>query len=300
MLIIKDAKLLSGQKEVVRHILIKDGKIFSITKKLSKVTQEQIIDAQHNFVIPGMIDCHVHLRDMELAHKEDFLTGTKAAAAGGVTTVLDMPNSKPQTITAAALEQKRAVAKKAIVNYGFHFGCTPQFDPEEIKKAKNVASTKLFMNPSTGNMCIEDGLLINKIFQYSRMMCVHAEDEKVPVAVEYANKTKKRLYLCHLSLKSEVEFLKKNKTKNIFAEVCPHHLFLTNDDVQRLKGFGMMKPNLRRKEDQEALWKAIHNGIIDTIGSDHAPHTKEEKMQDIACCPFGVPGLETTLPLLLN
>ena len=108
MLIIKDAKLLSGQKEVVRHILIKDGKIFSITKKLSKVTQEQIIDAQHNFVIPGMIDCHVHLRDMELAHKEDFLTGTKAAAAGGVTTVLDMPNSKPQTITAAALEQKRA------------------------------------------------------------------------------------------------------------------------------------------------------------------------------------------------
>ncbi|MBS3128178.1 dihydroorotase family protein [Candidatus Woesearchaeota archaeon] len=302
MLVVKNAKLIVQGKPVLRHILIENGKIHNIVKSLPD-KKIRIVDAQKNFVIPGMIDCHVHLRDMNLFHKEDFLTGTKAAAAGGVTTVLDMPNSDPQTITLHALAQKRIVAKKAIVNYGFHFGCTPESDHHELKKVKNIASTKVYMNASTGNMGIEDTTLIKIIFENSRMLSVHAESEKVPVALSLAKKTKKRVYLCHLSLQEEVEYVRTYKKKypqqEVFAEVCPHHLFLTEKDVQHLKGLGMMKPSLKTKQDQDALWKGIYDGTIDTIGSDHAPHTLSEK-NDIACCPFGVPGLETTLPLLLD
>jgi dihydroorotase len=300
MIILKNATLILKEKPVKRHISLLRGKIHKISKSLPQtVSKAQIIDLKGKYVLPGIIDAHTHLRDMGLKHKEDFRTATRAAAAGGITTVFDMPNGKPLTITASALKEKRAAAKKkAIVNYGFHFGSFPGFDTKEITKVKNVASTKIFMNLSTGKTCIEDSKLILDIFRKSRMIMVHAEEEKVHEAIKYAKKTKKKLYLCHLSLKSEIDYVRKHKTKKIFAEVTPHHLFLTQKDVKRLKSFGLMKPNLRTKKDQTALWKAISDGTIDTIGSDHAPHTKKEKQKKEP--PFGVPGLETTLPLMLD
>ena len=295
-LLIKNAKLISNGVDVIRNILIENG----VIKKIGSgfMIADEIIDAEENYVIPGMIDCHVHFREPGLSHKEDWKTGSVAAVKGGITTVIDMPNTKPPTFSVKELNKKRKLAKKSIINHGFHFGASADNNIDEIKKAKNVASTKVFMNNSTGNLLIKDLKLIEEIFKVSRVVATHAEGKQVEEAVGLANKTNKRLYLCHLSLKSEIDFLKKNKTTNVFCEVTPHHLFLTNDDFKKKKGFAKMLPTLKHKKDQKALWDAIGYGLIDTIGTDHAPHTKEEKKAKNF--PAGIPGCETVLPLLLD
>lgn len=295
-LLIKNCRLIKNSKDVFRNIFIKNGKIASITAKKPKADKE--IDAKNNYVLPGIIDPHVHFREPGLVHKEDLFTGSVAAAAGGITTFLDMPNTKPPTITAELLKQKRNLAAKSVVNYGFHFGAAVD-NLDEIMKVRNmVASTKLFMNISTGKMMIEDRNLIEDVFEVSRIVSVHAEKEKVAEAVAYAKKTKTKLYLCHISLKDEIDFLRKVKNSRIFVEVTPHHLFLTKADVKKLKSFAEMKPSLKTKKDQNSLWKAIDDGIVDTIGTDHAPHTKQEKKKKDY--PSGVPGCETALALMLN
>jgi dihydroorotase len=296
-LLIKNAKLLSNGLEVVRNILIEDGKIKSISSGL--MIADEIIDAEENYVIPGMIDCHVHFREPGLSHKEDWSTASYASAKGGVTTVIDMPNTIPPTFTLKDLEDKRRIAReKSIVNFGFYFGASSEDNTEEIRKAENVAGTKIYMNNTTGSLLIENLELIEKMFRQSRIAATHAEQKQLEQAVEIAKKTNKRLYLCHLSLKSEVDYLKENKTSNIFCEVTPHHLFLTEDDFKKQKGFAKMLPSLKTKADQKALWEAIDYGVIDSIGTDHAPHTKEEKESDKS--PSGIPGVETVLPLLFD
>jgi len=294
-LLIENCRLVTNDRDVFRNILVKNGKINAITTK--KPRAGKVIDAKNNYVLPGIIDPHVHFREPGMTHKEDFFTGSVAAAAGGITTILDMPNTNPPTTTAKLLKQKKELAEKSIVNYGFHFGAAVD-NLAEIRKVRDrVASTKLFMNLSTGKMMIEDRSLIGHIFENSKIVSVHAEKEKVAEAVAYAKKTGTRLYLCHISLKDEIDFLRKAKNRNIFAEVTPHHLFLTKDDAKKLKSFAEMKPDLKAKEDQDALWKAIEDGVIDTIGTDHAPHTVEEKKKDF---PSGVPGCETALALMLD
>jgi dihydroorotase len=289
---ILNCRLIMKGRQVLKNILINEGKIAKIDNQVHEA--EKHIDARGKFVIPGVIDPHIHARDFQLSNKETIFSASKAAAAGGVTTFLDMPNTKPAVVTLELLKKRRELAKKSIVNYGFHFG--GNFD------AKGSAGNKLFMNVSTGKMIVEDKKETEKFFRNSRMLSVHAEEEKVKEAVMLAKKYNTRLYLCHISLKSEIDFLKeaikKKKTKNIFIEVTPHHLFLTKIDEKRLGSLGMMKPPLRTKKDQEELWRAIKTGLIDTVGSDHAPHTKKEKKTKNP--PFGVPGLETTLPLLLD
>src|SRR3989339_1212426 len=140
-------------------------------------------------VLPGMIDCHVHCREPGLTQKEDFLTASKAAAAGGVTTMLDMPNTKPATTTVELLNQKRELAKKSIVNYGFHFGCTKD-NLEEIKKAEDIASVKVYMNETTGDLMMNDDAALENIFRASKRIAVHAENEKVQKALDIFNKVK--------------------------------------------------------------------------------------------------------------
>jgi dihydroorotase len=293
---IKNCKLVSNGEDVFRNIYIKKGKIARITTE--DISAKEMIDADFNYVLPGMIDSHVHFRDFELGYKEDFFTGSCAAAAGGITTVLDMPNTKPPVINEESLRLRRDVAKQSIVNYGFHFGSVRDNNVDEIRKAKGVASTKLFMNISTGNMLIEDRSLIEDIFNSSRMVVVHASEDKVEEAVFHSKESGKKLYLCHISLKSEIDFLRENKSENIFVEVTPHHLFLTEKDVKKLKSFGKMMPPLRKKKDKDSLWDGIDDGTVDTIGTDHAPHTiKEKKSKNF---PVGVPGCETVLPLLLD
>ena len=294
-IIIKNSKLVLADRIIEAGIAIDDGKIVDIAKDTNLPTADKIIDARGNFVLPGLIDSHVHLREPGLVYKEDFLTGTMAAAAGGVTTVLDMPNNKPPILTLEDLENKRKLAEKCIVDYGFHFGSSKD-NLEEIKKVKNIASVKVFMNISTGKLLIDDDSILEEIFRSSRVITVHAEEEKIEKAINVSKKYGNRLYLCHITKKEWLGYLEKNKTSDIFIEVTPHHLFLSKKDDT--SGLTKVYPQLESEDDQKALWRGIEKGIVDTIGSDHAPHLLEEKKSDNP--PGGVPGLETMLPLLLN
>ena len=294
-MLIKNGKVCQDGILSKKNILIKNGRIAKITSHDLKA--EKTIDAKNNIIIPGLIDSHVHFREPGATHKEDFLTGSMAAAAGGITTILDMPNNNPPTTDIQQLEEKRKLAKKSIVNYGFHFGSTDD-NLAEIRKAKNIASVKLYMDYTTGDMKLSDYNALKNIFSSNRMIAVHAEDENVKKAVEMIKTTKNILYICHTSSKKELQYAKNSKNSRVFVEVCPHHLFLTNNDIKKLGNFGEMKPNLKTKADQKALWAGINDNKVDTIATDHAPHTREEKMQ--ANYPYGVPGCETMLPLLLS
>ncbi|MCK5283436.1 MAG: amidohydrolase family protein [Nanoarchaeota archaeon] len=294
MILLKNGLAYIDKKILKKDILISKAKINKIADKISINKKIEVIDCSGKLILPGIIDPHVHFREPGLTHKEDFLSGSKAAAAGGITTVLDMPNNKPPILTSKDLKKKRELAKKSLVNYGFHFGSSTD-NINEIKKAKNIASTKIFMNWSTGSMKIDDEKKLEHIFKNSRIVAVHAEEDKVKQAVNLAKKTKKKLYLCHISSKKEIEFLQKNKENNIFIEVTPHHLYLTE---KKNNPFLSVRPCLKTKEDNEALWQAINSGLVDTIGTDHAPHTIKEKESDNP--PSGMPGEETLLPLMLD
>jgi len=299
-IIIKNCKILVNGKEFVKQIVVNDGKISKITSMDYNIITEKetkVIDAQGMYAIPGVIDPHVHFREPGMEHKEDFFTGGKAAVKGGVTTIIDMPNTIPPTIDVEALDNKRELAKKCVANYGFHFGASVDDNVEEIKKVTNVASTKVFMNVSTGKMLVENNMLLEKIFEASKLVSVHAEGEMVAKAIGINKKVGHGLYLCHISQKSEVDEIRKakeDKEHPVYMEVTPHHLFLTEKDTDK---YVTMKPGLKSQEDQDELWKAIADGVVDTIGTDHAPHTKEEKDEKET---YGVPGVETELPLLLN
>lgn len=308
MLLIKNAKIiLSEDKEVITSILIGDsGKILEIDENIEMENLEslEVIDVKENYVIPGVIDAHTHMRDPGLCYKEDFITGSKACAKGGVTTFIDMPNTVPNTITEVSLKEKKANSlNRSYVDYGFHFGGSRSDNSGEISKViDDVASTKIFLNMSTGDMLVEDSKIVENIFNASRIVSVHAEEDKVDTAIEFAKKTGKPLYLCHLSKASEVSSLEKAKKEGIkiYGEVTPHHLFLSNIDRERTEENKMllnMKPDLKTKEDCNALWEGIKNGVIDTIGTDHAPHTLEEKMSKVM---FGIPGIENSLELMLS
>ncbi|MBS3104898.1 amidohydrolase family protein [Candidatus Woesearchaeota archaeon] len=297
-LLIKNCRILAKDRIFVKNILIKNGKIAKITNKEPK--SDKIIDAKSNFALPGLIDCHVHFREPGLTHKEDFLTGSMAAAKGGITTILDMPNTIPPTTTLDALEEKRKFAAKSIVNYGFNFGSTTE-NIADIKKAKNIAAVKLYMSYTTGDLIIRDFEAISDIFKASRTTIVHAENDFVKDAVEILikNKIRNHVHFAHVSSEKELQYAKSNKIKKqISVEVTPHHLFMDSKDLQSLGAFAEMKPGLKTEHDQKALWDGIANGNVDTIASDHAPHLKEEKEK--ANYPFGVPGVETMLPLLLD
>ncbi len=312
MLLIKNARLLENGMPVAKNILIDKGSIVKFINPSEKIQRfDQMIDAKGNYILPGLIDAHVHLREPGMERKEDFLTGSRAAAAGGVTTFIDMPNTKPPTLTLKDLAEKRARAKKSIVDYGFHFGSSTD-NIAEIKKAwkgkngnktnaANIASTKVFMNVSTGKMLIEDENILEQIFLNSKLIMAHAESEKVMKAVEISNCANRRLHLAHISDASEMDFIKRTKQASRYTvEVTPHHLFLTDKFFRQKKGFAKMFPSLKTEKDRKELWNGIYNGFVDTIGTDHAPHTIEEKSVPVEQAPGGVPGLETMLPLLLD
>ncbi len=297
-LLLKNCRILVKDKVYSKNILIKKDKISKITNKEPK--SDEIIDVKGNFVLPGLIDVHVHMREPGLTQKEDFLTGSMAAAKGGVTTILDMPNTIPPTTTVAALVEKRKLAAKSIVNYGFNFGATLD-NISDIRKAKNIAAVKIYMDMTTGAMKLEDYGAIAEIFKASKLTIIHAEDINVKTAVDIflRNKIKNKLHVAHVSSAKELEYAKQNKIRNqISVEVTPHHLFMAEKDIQILGAFAEMKPRLKTEQDQKALWNGIKNGLVDVISTDHAPHLKEEK--EMANYPFGVPGLETMLPLLLD
>lgn len=254
--------------------------------------------------LPGLIDSHVHLREPGATQKEDFETGTKAAIAGGYTAVLDMPNNPIPTVTPEALQEKMDLAKGRIyADVGFHFGASPGSVQYFTEVQDKVFGLKLYMNHTTGELLIEDEKVLEQVFSSwtkQKPILVHAEGETLEKAINLAKKFGNKLHICHVSLEEEVGLIKAAKEGGlqVSSEVTCHHLFLTEEDAKRLGPFGIMRPPLRSKEDQAALWEGVNDGTIDMIGSDHAPHTKEEKSGEKPA--FGVPGLETTLPLLLT
>ncbi|OEJ14614.1 dihydroorotase [Brachyspira hampsonii] len=303
-MIIKNAKIPNNEKIV--SIIIENGKIKTIDSDNSfeKYKSDNIIDANFNYVLSGIIDPHTHMRDPGLTHKEDFNSGSKACARGGITVFLDMPNTVPNTISRENIIFKKSMMiGKSYVDYGFHFGGSKADNSNDIKNIINdAASTKIFFNASTGNMLVEDDKILEKLFEVSKIVTVHAEDKMVDKAIKIAKNTNTPLYLCHLSLESEIESLKKAKDSGmiIYGEVTPHHLFLNTEDVNkndRNKMLLRMKPELREKSDNKALWKAISDGTIDTIGTDHAPHLISEKLEKLT---FGVPSVEHSLELMLK
>ncbi|MCL5438866.1 MAG: amidohydrolase family protein [Patescibacteria group bacterium] len=255
-------------------------------------------------VLPGLIDPHVHLRDPGQTKKEDFYTGTCAALAGGFTTILDMPNNKIPITSSVILNKKILIAQKKIISdVGFYFGSLGDNLNEFARVKDKVFGLKLYLNQTTGNFLIDKKNLENIFKAWTEIIpkkpiLVHAEERSVRDIIEIIQKIKHTVHICHISLKSELKQIIKAKKENlpITCGVTPHHLFLTEKDEKVLGPFGRMKPPLATRKDQDFLWKNL--SFIDVVESDHAPHTIEEKKSKNP--PFGVPGVETTLPLLLT
>lgn len=261
-------------------------------------------------ILPGLIDPHVHLREPGQTYKEDFYTGTSAALAGGFTTILDMPNNKTPIATLSKLNEKIKIARKKITcDVGFYFSSLGN-NVNEFQRVKNkVLGLKLYLNETTGNLLIDrerlesiftawsTSLHSNRLY-VQKPILAHAEDDMLGTVIKLVKKLGNKVHVCHIATASDLKQIIKAREKKlpITCGVTPHHLFLTETDVKRLGPFGKMKPPLQSRKDQNFLWKNLK--FIDVIESDHAPHTIEEKGGDVV--PFGVPGLETTLPLLLT
>ncbi len=253
---------------------------------------------------PGFIDIHVHLREPGATHKEDFYTGSRAAVAGGFTYILDMPNNPEPTISKIRLEEKIELSKKAICDIGFHFG-TDGKNMDEFEQAwenPNVFGLKIYCNHTTGDMLIEDHELLGNVFKAwnsLKPILVHAEGKELITVLQFADKYKRRLHVCHVSQGIEVDMIRlaKMRGQKVTAGVTPHHLFFYDiPNYEKLGNYAVVKPAIKTREDQAALWNGIKDGTIDIVETDHAPHTREEKEKENPA--FGMPGLETALGLM--
>jgi carbamoyl-phosphate synthase/aspartate carbamoyltransferase/dihydroorotase len=252
--------------------------------------------------LPGMIDAHVHLRAPGEEQKEDLTTGTAAALAGGVTTVLDMPNTKPPIVDAASLGRKRDLAARgALCDIGFYVGASRDNVSGAASLAPEVAGLKVYLDQTHGPLRVRDLATLLAHFRswpVDRPIAVHAEGLSTAIAIGLATSLARRLHVCHVSLAEEIALIRAAKERGaaVTCEVTPHHLFLTDADARRLGPYGDVRPRLATKTDQSALWENLDS--VDCIATDHAPHTRAEKDGDRP--PPGLPGLETMLSLLLT
>jgi dihydroorotase len=258
----------------------------------------------HTIRIPGMLDPHVHLRSMDWSHKGTFASETAAALAGGYWAVLDMPNTSPPTIDRPALDRKLAeIDWQAVCDWGVYFGASQAGNWHEYAGVTDdVCGLKMYNNATTGTLLLDNQAARTPHYQHwpdGKPIAVHAEGETVLDILALVRDYHKQTHFCHISAAEEIGYLTeaKNEGLPVTIGVCPHHLYLTQDDLGHLGTLGLMKPELKTHADQQALWKAIADGVVDVIESDHAPHTLEEKQRDTPT--YGVPGLETTLPLML-
>lgn len=251
--------------------------------------------------LPGLIDIHVHLRDPGQTEKEDFRTGTEAALAGGFTTICDMPNNKEPIFIYERLMDKIERAKKTTqCAIYFYFGSLGDNVSEFEKIYSHVVGLKLYLDNTTGGFILNTEKLksVYDAWKSEKPILLHCENEHIKALIDIVRITKKKTHICHIHSRIVLDAIiaAKNEGLPITCGVTPHHLFLTKEDEKRLGPFGLMKPPLPTRENNEYLWSHLAN--IDVIESDHAPHTIAEKKS--ARPPFGVPGLETTVPLLLN
>ncbi|CAN5425691.1 dihydroorotase [soil metagenome] len=273
--------------------------------------------------LPGLIDAHVHLREPGYEHKEDFYSGTVAALAGGVTTVLDMPNTQPPTATPELLQDKaRRAAAKAVCDVGIFAGATNTEVDAYLPVAQMACGLKIYVSDTFGSLRIDDLGLLHRLFRtwgekaaqvgYRAAnhphglgpVAVHAEELMLPVCLALSNLYDVPLHIVHVTRRSEIELIRRAKARNyrVTCEVTPHHLFLSTEDLPRLGALGDMRPRLATPDDVAALWENLET--IDIFATDHAPHTLAEKgigaATPPAAPPPGVPGVETMLPLLLT
>jgi dihydroorotase len=338
--VLTNAKAYLNKEVVDCSIAIENGKIFKIGKETQMPNADEKINLRNMLVLPGLIDVHVHLRDEEKAYKEDFYTGTAAAAVGGMTTVLDMPNNTPVTMSPETLKNRMQIAeRRVIVNVGFYSEFPNDLGSVAGIVAQGAVGFKLFMTHQVGGLNIDDDKALQEAFtavgESGVPVAVHAEDKALLTANEArlkrANRhdataflkahservelkaverllaisaqTGARLHFCHMTteegLKAVVEA--KKSGRNVTCEVTPQHLLLSNADFERCGLMLTMMPPLRGKNHVVALWKGVADGWVDVLGSDHAPHALSEKSAgSVWDVKVGVPGLETTLPLMLT
>ncbi|SNR53422.1 dihydroorotase [Lutibacter flavus] len=339
--LIKNAQIVNEGQIFEGDVLI-DGEFIvdidiSISSKSSNTT---VIDAEGKFLIPGAIDDQVHFREPGLTHKATIETESRAAVAGGITSFIEMPNTSPQATTQELLEEKFGRASKtSYANYSFMFGGTND-NLEELLKTnpKNVAGIKLFLGSSTGNMLVDDEVVLEKIFSSTKMLiAVHCEDEAtikknletylkeygddIPIelhpkirseeacylssskAIELAKKTGARLHVFHISTEKETKLFSNKlpiEKKQITAEVCVHHLLFDERDYKTKGTLIKWNPAVKTEQDKEGLWKALLDDRIDVIATDHAPHTLEEKKQVYTKAPSGGPLVQHAIPAMLK
>jgi dihydroorotase len=252
--------------------------------------------------LPGLIDVHVHLREPGGEEKEDIASGSAAALSGGVTMLLDMPNTYPPIVDEAAFALKQQLAgEKALCDVGFYVGATETNAQEAAGLAGRAVGLKVYLDNTYGPLRMRNLAALLSHFRAwpaGRPIAVHAEGLSAAIAIGLARSFGQRLHLCHVSLAGEIALVRAAKRSGaaVTCEVTPHHLFLAEADAQRLGPYGAMKPPLATEADQAALWANLD--VVDCIATDHAPHTRAEKEGDAP--PPGVPGLETMLPLLLT
>ena len=328
-ILIKNAKIVNEGIIFEGDVLIENEFIIQVEKNISPKSSDcKIIDAEGNYLIPGMIDDQVHFREPGLTHKGDIASESRAAIAGGITSYIEQPNTVPNAVTQELLEQKYQIAaQSSYANYSFMMGATND-NLEEVLKTnpKNVAGIKIFLGSSTGNMLVDNEAVLEKIFSSTKMLiAVHCEDETtiknnlekykaeygndIPMefhhlirseeacyissskAVALAQKTGARLHIFHVSTAKETTLFSHIpvEDKQITAEVCIHHLFFTNDDYAKKGTLIKWNPAVKTQADKDALWKALLDDRIDVIATDHAPHTLEEKRNPYTTAPSGGP-----------
>jgi len=330
-LLIRNARLARPDGSIFEGDLLCDnGVIERIAPQISS-SADETLNAEGMLLLPGVIDPQVHFREPGKEYKEDLGSGSRAAVKGGVTSFLEMPNTDPPTVSQAALDDKlRRAADKCVANYGFFIGATPN-NLDTVNHAAPVCGIKIFMGSSTGSLLVDKRDDLERIFANgTRLIAVHAEDEArirarreqfkhrtdvavhseirdnlcalqaTELALSLSRQYRRRLHILHLSTRDEVELLRRDKPAWVTAEVIPNHLLLNVDDYARQGTLVQMNPPIRRQEDNAALWAGLHDGVLDFIATDHAPHTLEEKRKPYPQAPAGMPGVETSLPLMLT
>jgi dihydroorotase len=343
---IKNANIVNEGETFSAHLYIKDGVIAKIVRngEFFDADNAQVIDARGKYLIPGVIDEHVHFREPGMTAKADIYSESRAAVAGGVTSYMEMPNTVPQTTTQALLQEKfDLAAEKSLANFSFYIGATNDNLDEIVKTDPNkVCGVKLFMGSSTGNMLVDKEEMLEQLFKESPcLIATHCEDEEIikrntlrykelaekheiipnatihPLvrteeacykssakAVELAEKTGARLHVMHISTRAELSLFRHDiplTSKKITAETCPHYLIFDDHNYDHLEFAIKCNPAIKSAHDKLALWQGIKDGYIDTIGSDHAPHLRNEKFTDgYFTAKSGFPSIQHNLPLMAD
>ena len=340
--LIHQATIVNEGQQFIGSVLIKDQRIAAIIRgtDVTGLTADHIIDAKGQYLIPGCIDDHVHFRDPGLTHKADMHTESRAAARGGITSVMDMPNCNPQTTTIEALEAKFADAKtKCLVNHSFYLGATTN-NLDEVRQVDphTVCGVKLFMGSSTGGMLVDQDERIEQIFRESpTLIALHCEDQTIisvntakykeetssddpdvsyhPLirseeacyrstakAVALAQKTGAKIHIMHISTARELDLLQHGPVDNkqVTAEVCLPHLYYTDADYATLGTRIKCNPAVKTVTDRDALRQALRSGLIDVVGTDHAPHLLTDKIGGSLKAASGIPTIQYVLPAMLE